>query len=196
MESDDILEYFPPVVNAFGVAGSSWKIHNSGARSFDLTCTSYNFETSFGKTKQPKSGAQVSKKIDFMLRCFFDAGARFGFRKQPDPGSVIHIIGQLCGAFKEQELGPERPAILITDFDLITLPHPNTMSQLTDSITTNTPVTPHTSRIRYRQVTGQSSPITPPASASPAQNKNNSSSELVSHPALMSTRHAEESEGE
>jgi hypothetical protein len=194
MEDDDILEYFPPVINAIGVAGSSWKIHNSGARSFDLTCTAYNFDAPFGKAKQSKSGRQVSKTVDFTLRCFFDAGLRFGYRKQPQPGSLIHVIGQLCGAFEEKELGSQCPAILITDFDIITLPQPNNMSLLANSTPTNTQMTPRTSRIRYRQVTNQDSPITPPPSASSAKNKSNSNSELVSPPTLMSTLSAEETE--
>jgi hypothetical protein len=194
MDGDDILEYFPPVINAIGVAGSSWKFHDSGARSFDLTCTSYNFDASFGKAKTPKSKAPMAKNVDFTLRCFFDTGPRFCYRKQPQPGSLIHVIGQLCGVFEEEDPGSACPAILITDFDVITLPPPNTMSQLTNSTPTNTPMTPYTSRIRYRQATSQGSPITPPVSASSAQNKSNFSSELVSPHTLMSTSSTEESQ--
>lgn len=106
--------------------------------------------------------------------------------KQPQPGAIIHIIGQLCGTFARE--GWETPAILITDLDIITKPSP------TASTPTNTP--PRPSRLRYGPTTGHGSPTSIVTSATPAHESNYSSSMPISTPISMPTLPAQEAQDE
>jgi hypothetical protein len=86
-----------------GHVGPLAKKHDSGMRSFDIRCTSYNPEAS-GK----------NKLTEFVLRCFFDTGRCWDMYEPPRSGTLVHIVGQLIGSYKEGN--DEKPAVLITDF--------------------------------------------------------------------------------
>ena len=99
-------EWFAPVVNIVGHAGPLAQTHNSGMRSFNVRCTSYNPEA-----------AGKYKSCEFMVRCFFDIGRRWESYGPPRAGTLVHIIGQLIGRYKM--VGNEEPAVLITDFKIL-----------------------------------------------------------------------------
>jgi hypothetical protein len=93
-------------MNIVGQSGPHTQTHDSGMRSFDVRCTSYNPEAS-GKYKS----------CEFMVRCFFDIGRRWGSYEPPRAGTLVHVIGQLIGRYKMG--GNEEPAVLITDFKIL-----------------------------------------------------------------------------
>ena len=104
----NIPEWFAPVVNIVGHVGPLGKKHDSGIRSFDVRCTSYNPEA-LGKYKSTQ----------FMLRCFFDTGKRWESYEPPRTRTLVHIIGQLIGRYRMDY--DEKPAVLITDFKALLL---------------------------------------------------------------------------
>ena len=88
--------------------GESSKKHESGMRSFDVQCTSYNKEL---------TGKQ--KLTEFLLRCFFDTGKRWEGYEPPCSGILDHIVGQLVGRYSDGD--DQKPAVLITDFKALSL---------------------------------------------------------------------------
>jgi hypothetical protein len=104
----NIPEWFAPVVNLVGKVGTLAKKHDSGMRSFDVQCTSYNPEINGNR-----------KLNEFTLRCFFDTGKRWEAYEPPHSGVLVHIVGQLIGKYKEGN--DEKPAVLITDFKVLPL---------------------------------------------------------------------------
>src|SRR5436305_3951491 len=143
----NIPEWFAPVVNLVGHVGPLAKTHDSGMRSFDLRCTSYNPEAS-GKYKS----------TEFMLHCFFDIGKRWEAYEPPRAGTLVHIIGKLIGRYKMGH--DEKPAVLITDFKALL------SSRNTSTASSRGAISPETTIPRKRRYGPQSSivdtsPVTP-----------------------------------
>ena len=139
-------------MNLVGHVGPLAKKHDSGMRSFDLRCTSYNPEAS-GKYKS----------TEFMLRCFFDIGKRWEAYEPPHAGTLAHIIGQLIGCYKMGH--DEKPAVLITDFKVLL------SSRNTSTVSSMGASSPETTIPRKRRYGPQSSivhtsPVTPTRSRS------------------------------
>ncbi|KFZ23651.1 hypothetical protein V502_01867 [Pseudogymnoascus sp. VKM F-4520 (FW-2644)] len=145
--SANIPEWFAPVVNIVGHAGPLTQRHDSGMRSFDVRCTSYNPEA-----------AGKYKSCEFMTRCFFDTGRRWESYEPPRAGTLVHIIGQLVGRYKMG--GNEEPAVLITDYKILVSSGKASTAASGDGASTDT-ITPKKRKYGPKSTGVTMSPVTP-----------------------------------